>query len=156
MKTKNLKDLGKLKVHSPVRVAICKPGFSHTITKSEFNGSLLDHAANVVKRKYKFAIEFNKQKAISELKEFYRDETIRFADKHTSDAIFRIATLMEKTGKSCKEISADFTEFFGEDCSFFRKVGHNQIPINLDRILLAYIAIKDNKTKEEVKKILYE
>jgi hypothetical protein len=69
--------------------------------------------------------------------------------------VWRISEVMRITGKSIKNIAREFRDYLGYRCSFFRKEGYRQIPVDASRILAAYQAMKKRLPIKSIEKILY-
>lgn len=110
--------------------------------------------AKVIIRKYKDIMKWHKKKINNTLKPFY-SRNLEFADNLTANMIERIRVLMESTGKTIKEMGKDFEAYLGYPCTFFRKENFRQVPVDTDRILKAYQAMKENKLIYEIEKILF-
>lgn len=117
----------------------------------------LDHTTvdfNDILYKYVKAVILQKNYINEQLRPLYGKD-LNIADKHVSDIYLRIKDIKTKTGKTIQEIGNEIRNFI-PNCSFYRVENKKLVTVEGDRILKAYLAIKDNKSIQEVKNILYK
>lgn len=153
MRTHNLRDLTQ--IVAPVNthyIGTWKPNNPHIVVLSnELDG---DMAADLIKKRYRAAIKYNRKNIDEQFTALY-GKPLYFSDKITSKLVIRIKEVMAITGKSLKEIAADFELYMGKKCSFFRKENGKQIPIDSQRIMDAYKLIQDKHPIITIENILY-
>lgn len=155
MKTNSLQDLSTLATpKTKVKVASFKPYLDRSITTWEPGTIDVDTFVTTVACKYIDTVDYNKCLVNNTLKHLY-GKPINFADHITADLVCRVKEIMKETGKSIKEIAREFRDYLGYRCSFFRKEGHRQIPVDSTRIMNAYSAMKRRAPIKQIENILY-
>ncbi len=150
MQTNNLKDLTSL-VKGGEKVASFKPYLDRSIV----SWTELDGTYNKIMNLYVDCIKTMKDTISDKLIDLY-NRPLRFSDNITSEMIGKVNELMNVTGKSIKEIAKDFRNYLGYPCNFFRKEDGKVIPVDLDRIMAAYKAMKSKALVGKVEKILFK
>ena len=139
----NSKRVGSFKCHSDKKILV------YEMKEDEF-----EYARKVIKRRYRHTIDYNKWRANVTLQPFY-GKPLLFADKVTSEVTYRIKEMIQETGKDIEEIAQEFRNYLGYRTPFFRKEGERMIPVDSQRIMKAYKAMKERKTVKEIEKILF-
>lgn len=140
-----------------VKVASFKPHTDSrvlTYTDNMRDKEVTEDLMDIIRVYHNAAVEHNKERINEQLTPVYGRPLV-FADNMTTDVLEKLARIMKLTGKTVKEISDDFRQYLGKSCTFFRKEGSKQIPVESERILMAYLAMKEKKPRYQVENILY-
>lgn len=131
-----------------------KPSMSATTFQTQ-DLSDLDAAFIVAEKQYWSTLRYNRR-IINEAMIPLYGKPLFFRDRMTGDILIRVKKLKEATGKSLGEIGQDLKDYLGYPCSFFRQeASGRKIPVDSERILNAYTAMKENKAISEIENILY-
>lgn len=149
MKINNLKDLNPQLLNTPTHVGTWRPHPDNKIQCLTTN-----YINDLIIRRYRTTIEYNRQNIDKHFIDLY-GKPIYYSEKLTSSLVIRIKEVMAITGKSLKEIAKDFKDYLGDNCSFFRKEGEKQIPIDSHRIIDAYTLMQNKHPASAIKNILY-
>lgn len=142
MQKKNATKVASFRAHSDKRILVYE-------MKDE-----LEFVKDVIKRRYKAAIDYNKWKVNMTLQPFY-GKPLAFSDKVTTEVTYRIKEMTTETGKTIEQMAMEFRDYLGYRTPFFRKEGEKMVPIDSQRIMRAYRAMKSKTPVKEVEKILF-
>jgi transposase-like protein len=135
------------------KVASFKPHCDKRILVYEMKDQL-EHTKDVIKRRYRRTVDYNKEKINTTLQPFY-GKPLLFSDKVTTEVKYRIQEMTNETGKSIDEIAREFRDYLGYRSTFFRKEGERSIPIDRQRIMTVYRAMKQKRPVKEIEKLLF-
>lgn len=151
MKTNNLRDLSAIvSPKNATYLGTWKPGTLQVMTPEIGDYVTKEH----IVKNYFDAVKHNRSNIDEQFTALY-GRPLYFSDKVTGTLVARIKEIMAITGKTLKEIAADFKAYMGKDCSFFRKENGKQIPVDSQRIMDAYKLIQEKQPVAAIENILY-
>ncbi len=115
----------------------------------------IDWIGSLIMDDYKAKI-LEKKKNINWYMKGLYNRVILFDEKDTTSMIISLRKLLDVTGqeKTC-HIQDFINDYMGEKVNFFRDHQKKRVPVEMDRIANAYLAVKAGKPKEEIQNILY-
>lgn len=81
---------------------------------------------------------------------------IPFSDHVIPDVVRKIRYIIDKTGENLCDIAQQLRIYTGENLRFFRRQGLREVPVEADRILQAYLAMKRKEPIGRVKFLLFK
>lgn len=123
----------------------------------------LENALMFTRTAYKDELSKTKKTIDRAMKPIY-GRSIYFPECQTSDMLIRVSAVCEELGlvidesgfgNATKTVAQTIDNYLGEKVCFFRSKGEGRVPVELERIKDAYLAVLEQKSTDEVKDILY-
>ena len=112
---------------------------------------LMDTIADKIHKAYLKETKQRKEFINSRLRYFYKED-LSIKDSAIGTFLIKITEMEEITNSTIGRISKTITDYIETD--FYKVVNGKRTPISSENITKAYLAIKEGKSKEEVKTII--
>ncbi len=158
MNTHDLREVKNLPLNVKVFEGRFRPGSTYiqSWTRPDpkpFNPTL-DDVFDMTLVRYVETIKFHRPKINFEMKCIY-GKPIYFEDKKLSYMIWTIKDLMAISGKTVRNAIRELRGFLGYPCYFYRYKGTKLVPVDPDKIVLAYKLMKEGKNIIQIEDVLF-
>lgn len=152
MNTHDLKEINNLPLDVKVFEGRFRPGNNNILVWE--NKPTLDDVFNKTILEYVETIKFHRPKINFEMKCIY-GKPIYFEDKKLSYMIYTIKDLIAVSGKTVRNAIRELRGFLGYPCYFYRYKGTKLVPVDPDKIVLAYKLMKEGKNIIQIEDVLF-